>query len=64
MSMGWSIIGGPETSPVFGAPMDAFTHALLALKQLPGAQRAAWRARLFDYYVFSEDASDRLLLAQ
>ena len=47
-----------QQRPVFGAPMDAFSHALLSLKQLPPAQRAAWRA-LFDYYVFSEDASDR-----
>ena len=47
-----------QQPPVFGAPMDAFSHALLSLKQLPPAQRAAWRA-LFDYYVFSEDASDR-----
>ena len=47
-----------QQAAVFGAPMDAFSHALLSLKQLPSAQRAAWRA-LFDYYVFSEDASDR-----
>lgn len=41
-----------------GNPMDAFSHALLSIKQLPVADRTAWRA-LFDYYVFSESASDR-----
>lgn len=29
-------------------------HALLTLKQLPAAQRKAWKA-LFDFYVFSDD---------
>ena len=47
-----------ETSPVYGAPMDALTHALMAIKSLPGAQKSAWKA-LFDYYVFSETADDR-----
>jgi hypothetical protein len=43
-----------ETPTVFGAPMDAFNHALLSIKQLPSAQRRAWKA-LFDAYVFNED---------
>jgi len=36
-----------------GAPHDAFLHAVLALRALPDAHRAAWRA-LFDHYVFGE----------
>ncbi len=43
-----------ETPTVFGAPMEAFNHALLSIKQLPAAQRRAWKA-LFDAYVFNED---------
>ena len=47
-----------QQQPALGAPMDAFTHALLSIKQLPPAEREAWRA-LFDYYIFSESAADR-----
>jgi len=47
-----------QQQPALGAPMDAFTHALLSIKQLPRPEREAWRA-LFDYYVFSESATDR-----
>ncbi len=36
-----------------GAPHDAFLHAVLALRALPDAHRAAWKA-LFDHYVFGE----------
>ena len=43
-----------ETPAVYGAPMDDFDHALLALKQLPAGQKRAWKA-LFDQYVFNED---------
>jgi hypothetical protein len=42
---------------VYGAPMDALTHAMMALKSLPIEQRSAWKA-LFDYYVFSESAGN------
>lgn len=42
-----------ETPAVYGAPMDAFNHALLSIKQLPPAQRRAWKS-LFDTYVFNE----------
>ncbi|MGS2720032.1 cupin-like domain-containing protein [Paraglaciecola aestuariivivens] len=35
-----------------GAPMDALTHALLSIKDLPEAQRKVWRD-IFDYYVFN-----------
>ena len=32
-----------ETSPVYGAPMDALTHALMAIKSLPGARNLPGR---------------------
>jgi hypothetical protein len=35
-----------------GAPGDALNHALLAIKELPAAQRDAWR-QIFEQYVFS-----------
>jgi len=38
---------------VMGSPVDALTHALMAIKSLPSAQRVAWRA-YFDHYVFSD----------
>jgi hypothetical protein len=38
-----------------GTPVATLEHALLSLRQLPPAQRAAWRA-LFDHYVFQDDA--------
>jgi hypothetical protein len=44
--------------PTLGSPMDAFNHALMSIKQLPPGERAAWQ-KLFDYYVFSDRASDR-----
>lgn len=47
-----------QQHPALGAPMDAFTHALLSIKQLPRAEREAWQA-LFNHYVFSESAADR-----
>ena len=34
-----------------GQPRDVLTHALLSLRDLPPAQRSAWR-RIFDFYVF------------
>lgn len=38
-----------------GAPRDALLHALLAVRDLPERQRAAWK-KVFDYYVFDADA--------
>jgi hypothetical protein len=42
----WWAEGSPLTSP-----LDSLLHALLALRDLPAAERAVWR-NLFDYYVF------------
>lgn len=36
-----------------GRAMDAFLHAVLALRALPAHQRAAWKAT-FDHYVFGD----------
>lgn len=44
-------------SPAFmGSPMDVLTHALLSLRELPPAQREAWR-ELFRFYIFEFDES-------
>jgi hypothetical protein len=39
-----------DSSPVT-SPLDSLLHGLLALRDLPAAERAVWR-NLFDYYVF------------
>lgn len=36
-----------------GQAMDAFLHAVLALRALPAHQRAAWKS-IFDHYVFGD----------
>ncbi len=42
-------------SPAFmGSPLEVLNHALLSIRDLPEAQRKAWR-NLFDYYIFQED---------
>ena len=43
-------------APAFlGKPEDALFHAILAIRDLPEADKAEWRA-LFDYYVFDRQA--------
>lgn len=42
-------------SPAFmGSPLEVLNHALLSIRDLPDAQRKAWR-NLFGYYIFQED---------
>jgi hypothetical protein len=45
-----------ETPAFFDTPMTALLHAMLALRDRPPHEKAAWRA-LFDYYIFGP--SDR-----
>jgi hypothetical protein len=40
-----------ETPRWLGQPQDALNHAILAIRDLPDADKAIWRA-LFDHYVF------------
>jgi hypothetical protein len=44
----WSEASGAQL-----APLDCFVHGLLALRDLPQEQRAAWRA-MFEHFVFRE----------
>lgn len=37
-----------------GQPQDALNHAILAIRDLPDADKAIWRA-MFDHYVFDND---------
>jgi hypothetical protein len=44
-----------QSTPAWmGAPVSVLLHALLGLRGLPPAQRAAWRG-ILDYYVFAAD---------
>ena len=44
-----------RSTPAYrGAPMNALLHAILALKDLPAGELAAWK-RTFDHYVFAPD---------
>jgi hypothetical protein len=42
-----------DASPVHNAGLHCLTHALISLRQLPAAQRAAWAA-IFQHYVFGD----------
>lgn len=44
-----------ETPRFLGQPQDALNHAILAIRDLPDADKAIWRA-LFDHYVFENGA--------
>jgi hypothetical protein len=46
-----------QTPAFMGSPMDVLTHALLSLRDLPPAQRRAWR-EIFNFYVFDFEESD------
>ncbi len=65
-SMWWHHVEGLEslnilvnhwwlTVPFYlGAPLDAMLHAILSIRELPAAQRSAWRV-FFDHYIFNPD---------
>jgi hypothetical protein len=43
-----------ETPRWLGAPQDALTHAMLAIRDLPADQKAHWQ-QMFQHYVFEND---------
>ena len=45
-----------DAVPWLGQPEDALLHAILAVRDLPEADKARWRA-LFDHYVFANGAA-------
>ncbi len=45
-----------ETPRWLGNPQDALNHAMMAIRDLPAADRDHWRA-LFDHYVFGDVAA-------
>jgi hypothetical protein len=43
-----------DTPAFLGQPQEALNHAILAIRDLPGADKAIWR-EMFDHYVFRND---------
>lgn len=52
-----------DAKPWAGSPFETLVHALLSIRELPPAQRAAWRT-IFDHYIFQtgEDPAAHLPL--
>ena len=50
-----------DSTPVI-SPLDCLLHGVLALRDMPAAERAVWR-NLFDYYVFRTSGDPLLHLA-
>ena len=46
-----------ESPAYMGSPADVLNHALLSMRDLPPAQREAWRAA-FEHYIFSANPDD------
>ncbi|WP_269514554.1 cupin-like domain-containing protein [Brevundimonas subvibrioides] len=46
-----------SSRPEAGSPFECLVHALLSIRDLPDAQRSAWRS-IFDHYVFDAEARD------
>lgn len=46
-----------QTPAFMGPPLDVLMHALLTLRDLPQAQKDAWRG-IFEHYVFDSSGSD------
>jgi hypothetical protein len=40
-----------DAEPDLGSPFDALLHAILAIRDMPERQRAAWRT-MFEHYAF------------
>ncbi|QGX41544.1 cupin-like domain-containing protein [Permianibacter aggregans] len=45
-----------NTPAWMGPPINALLHAMLAIRELPAAQRDAWRAQ-FEHYVFADQSA-------
>ena len=45
-----------DTPRYLAQPQDALNHALLAIRDLPDAEKRLWR-QMFDHYVFGDPAA-------